>query len=205
MLQALLSASGLVKSFDGVRALRGVSFELEAGEVHALVGENGAGKSTLIKIVTGAVRPDAGTLTVAGRAVPHMTPALARALGIAAIYQQPSLFPHLTVAENLALALEAGHVWRRVSWPARRSRARALLESVGAAIDPDRAAATLSVPEQQMVEIAKAVGADARIVIMDEPTASLMDEEVSRLFGVISMLRRQGAGIVYISHRLEEI
>src|SRR5947207_11201865 len=105
MISSLLEMRSISKSFPGVRALRGVSFDLNAGEVHALVGENGAGKSTLIKMMTGAEQPDAGTLRVAGRAVPHMTPALARALGIAAIYQQPSLFPHLTVAENLALAL----------------------------------------------------------------------------------------------------
>jgi rhamnose transport system ATP-binding protein len=201
----LLSASSISKSFEGVRALRDVSFDLEAGEVHALVGENGAGKSTLIKIMTGAEQPDAGTLTVLDRAVPLMTPALAHALGIAAIYQQPSLFPDLTVAENLALTLETGSLWRRVHWAARRRRALALLEQAGAAIDPERLASTLSMPEQQMVEIAKAVGADAKMVIMDEPTASLMDDEVERLFGVIRMLRAQGAGIVYISHRLEEV
>ena len=201
----LLAASSISKSFDGVSALKDVSFALNAGEVHALVGENGAGKSTLIRIMTGADRPDAGTLTVAGRDVPHMTPVLARSLGIAVIYQQPSLFPHLTVAENLALALETGGVWRRVDWAARRRRARALLEEAGTAIDPGRLASTLSMPEQQMVEIAKAVGADAKIVIMDEPTASLMDDEVDRLFDVIRLLRVQGAGIVYISHRLEEV
>ena len=205
MAEEVLNASGLSKSFEGVRALRDVSFGLRAGEVHALVGENGAGKSTLIKIVTGAERADAGTLTVGGQAVPHMTPALARSLGIAAIYQQPSLFPHLTVAENIALALEAGPAWRRVSWPTRRRQARALLDEAGAAIDGDRLAGTLSMPEQQLVEIAKAIGAEARIVIMDEPTASLMDEEVARLFAVIATLRRRGAGVVYISHRLEEV
>ena len=205
MPDVLLAASSITKSFEGVRALRGVSFDLRAGEVHALVGENGAGKSTLIRIMTGAEQPDAGTLNAAGRAVPRMTPALARSLGIAAIYQQPSLFPHLSVAENLALALEPGPLWRRVRWPARRRRARTLLDEIGAGIDPDRLAGTLSMPEQQMVEIAKAVGGDARIVIMDEPTASLMDDEVTRLFGVIEMLRRRGAGIIYISHRLEEV
>src|SRR4029453_3592626 len=122
------------------------------------------------KIMTGAELPDAGTLTVAGRSVPHMTPSLARSLGIAAIYQQPSLFPHLSVAENLALPLETGRVGRRVNWAERTNRALALLEQAGAAIDPERLASTLSMPEQQMVEIAKAVGADAKIVIMDAPT-----------------------------------
>jgi ABC-type sugar transport system ATPase subunit len=201
----LLSASSISKSFDGVSALRRVAFELRAGEVHALVGENGAGKSTLIKIMTGAERPDEGSLAVAGHPVPHMTPALARSLGIAVIYQQASLFPHLTVAENLALALETGSVFRRVNWADRHRRALELLEDAGAAIDPGRLAATLSMPEQQMVEIAKAIGADAKVVIMDEPTASLMDHEVERLFRVIDRLRAQGGGIIYISHRLEEL
>jgi len=203
--RVLLSASSISKSFEGVSALRSVSFDLREGEVHALVGENGAGKSTLIKIMTGAEQPDSGTLSVDGRSVPRMTPAAARALGIAVIYQEASLFPHLTVAENLALALETGSVWRRVDWAARRRRALELLEEAGAAIDPERQAGTLSMPEQQMVEIAKAIGADAKIVIMDEPTASLMDHDVERLFGVIGMLRAQGGGIVYISHRLEEV
>ena len=115
------------------------------------------------------------------------------------------MFPHLTVAENLALTLETGPIWRRVDWPERRRRARALLDDVGAAIDPGRLAGTLSMPEQQMVEIAKAIGAHARIVIMDEPTASLMDEEVDRLVAVIGMLRERGAGVIYVSHRLEEV
>ena len=182
-----------------------MSFDLHAGEVHALVGENGAGKSTLIKVITGAVAPDAGTLFVAGQPVPHMTPAISRALGIAAIYQQPALFPHLTVAENIALALERGHAWRRVDWRARARLAADLLSRVGASIGPDRLVETLSMPEQQMVEIAKALGADAKVLIMDEPTASLTERETEHLFGVIERLRSGGAGIIYISHRLEEI
>ncbi len=182
-----------------------MSFDLHAGEVHALVGENGAGKSTLIKVITGAVAPDAGTLFVAGQPVPHMTPAISRALGIAAIYQQPALFPHLTVAENIALALERGHAWRRVDWRARARLAADLLSRVGASIGPDRLVETLSMPEQQMVEIAKALGADAKVLIMDEPTASLTERETEQLFGVIERLRSGGAGIIYISHRLEEI
>jgi rhamnose transport system ATP-binding protein len=201
----LLEAAGITKSFEGVRALRGVSFDLRPGEVHALVGENGAGKSTLIKVMTGAVRPDEGTLSVQGRRIPHMTPAGARAAGIAAIYQQPSLFPQLTVAENIALALEGGRPWRRIDWRARARTAASLLARVGASIDPDRDVETLSMPEQQMVEIAKALGAEARILIMDEPTASLTDREAAHLLDVIGRLREQGAGIIYISHRLEEI
>jgi rhamnose transport system ATP-binding protein len=201
----LLDAQSITKSYEGVRALKGVSFDLQRGEVHALVGENGAGKSTLIKIMTGAVALDAGTLHVSGQPVPHMSPAVSRALGIAAIYQQPALFPHLTVAENIALALEAGHAWRRVDWSARGRFAADLLSRVGASIAPDRLVETLSMPEQQMVEIAKALGADAKVLIMDEPTASLTERETEQLFTVIRRLRGGGAGIIYISHRLDEI
>jgi rhamnose transport system ATP-binding protein len=201
----LLEGVSIAKSFAGVRALAGVSFDLRPGEVHALVGENGAGKSTLIRILTGAETPDAGTLMVGGREIARMDPATARALGIAAIYQQPSLFPDLTVAENIALALETGGVWRRVNWRLRTTRAAGLLAKAGAAIDPARLAGRLSVPEQQLVEIAKAIGADARIVVMDEPTAALTDAETARLFAVIRGLRESGVGVVYISHRLEEV
>ncbi len=201
----LLQATSIEKSFAGVRALKGVSFDLLPGEVHAIVGENGAGKSTLIKIITGAEQPDAGALAVAGQIVRHMDPATSRAMGIAVIYQQPSLFPHLTVAENIALALESGTPWRRVDWTRRRARAADLLGRVGSAIDPGRLVETLSMPEQQIVEIAKAIGADAKIVLMDEPTASLTEREVESLFAVIARLRSQGVGVIYISHRLEEI
>ena len=201
----LVDASAITKAFAGVQALRRVSFDLRAGEVHALVGENGAGKSTLIKIMTGAVPADSGTLVVGGRRVAHMTPALAHSLGIAAIYQQPALFPDLTVAENVALALEASGAWTPVDWPARRTRAADLLARVGATIDPERLVDTLSMPEQQIVEIAKAIGADAKILIMDEPTAALTDREVENLFRIVTLLRSHGAGIIYISHRLDEV
>src|SRR6185436_15877954 len=136
-------------------------------------GENGAGKSTLIKIVTGAHQPDRGTITVGGVLVSHLTPATAHALGIACIYQQPALFPDLTVAENIALRLEPGSALRRVDWRARQARARELLARIGADIPAEAEVRTLSMPEQQLVEIACALGAGARIVIMDEPTASL--------------------------------
>lgn len=205
MTSLLLDARTISKSFAGLRALDGVSFDLRAGEVHALVGENGAGKSTFIKIITGAERADAGTLLVDGVLVPHIDPHTSRELGIAAIYQQPALFPHLTVSENIALALERGGAWRRIDRPARRRRAVELLDRIGATLDPDQPVGGLTMPEQQVVEIAKAIGAEARIVIMDEPTASLSDREVTRLFAVIARLRADGVGIVYISHRLEEI
>ncbi len=204
-MQPLLQLTGVTKAFGGVHALRGVSFDLLAGEVHALVGENGAGKSTLIKIITGALRPDGGTLTIAGAEVAENSPAKAAELGIAAIYQQPALFPDLSVAENIALALETPRVFGLVRWGQRKRRARELLDRIGARIDLDTEARRLSMPEQQLVEIAKAVGSQARIVIMDEPTASLSDREVDNLFRIVRELKQQGAGIIYVSHRLEEL
>ena len=203
--QPLLSADAITKSYAGVHALSGVSFDLFPGEVHALVGENGAGKSTLIKVMTGAVVPDSGTLSISGEVHRAMSPATARALGVAAIYQQPSLFPRLTVAENIAFALESGRAWRVINWSRRRREARDLLDRVGSDIHPDRLVESLSMPEQQIVEIAKAIGSAARVVIMDEPTASLSEREVARLFAIVSRLKAQDVGVVYISHRLEEI
>src|SRR5438094_2247582 len=156
----LLQLSNISKSFGGVHALRDVSFDLAPGEVHALVGENGAGKSTLIKIVTGAHTPDEGTLEVQGQLVERNDPVLARKLGIAAIHQQPALFPDLTVAENIALGLEPAGWWRPVRWSQRRRRARELLARIAADIDPDAVIHDLTMPEQQLVEIARALGAD---------------------------------------------
>jgi rhamnose transport system ATP-binding protein len=201
----LLTLRRAAKSFGGVRALRGVDFDLAAGEVHALLGENGAGKSTLIKIITGAHRPDAGEICVAGRIVAGLTPARAQSLGIACIYQQPALFPDLTVAENIGLRLDPSGAGRRIDWRARRARAAALLARTGATLDPEAEVRELSMPEQQLVEIACAIGAGARIVVMDEPTASLTAREQERLFAVVRELRAAGVGVIYISHRLEEI
>src|SRR5262245_6273558 len=166
---SLLVASHLEKSFAGVRALAGLSFELAAGDVHALVGENGAGKSTFVRIITGAETADAGSLRIDGTPVDFQSPADARARGIAAIYQQPALFPDLTVAENIALPSERGRAWSIVNWTERLHESRALLDQLGAAVDVRRRVETLSLPEQQLVEIAKAVGARARILLMDEP------------------------------------
>jgi rhamnose transport system ATP-binding protein len=201
----LLEATRVTKSFAGVHALRGVSFDLRPGEVHALVGENGAGKSTLIKIITGAETADAGALAVDGRSVQRMDPPTARSLGIAAIYQQPALFPDLTVMENIALSLDGARTLRRIDWKARRQTAVRLLEEAGASIEPDRLVETLSMPERQLVEIAKAIGANGRILIMDEPTASLTEREIDNLFQVVRRLRAHGAGVIYISHKLDEI
>jgi rhamnose transport system ATP-binding protein len=202
---ALLAVRNISKSYAGVHALRGVSFELRAGEVHALVGENGAGKSTLIKIITGAVEADSGEIILDGQTISHNSPRVAKSLGIAAIYQQPALFPELTVAENIALGLEPSTLWRRVDWRERRQRAARLLGQVGAKIDAETPAGDLTMPGQQLVEIARAVGAYARVLIMDEPTASLSEEDTQNLFSVIGRLRSQGVGIIYISHRLEEL
>ncbi len=201
----LLELRQLVKNYGGVRALRGVDFDLRAGEVHALLGENGAGKSTLIKVVTGAHAPNGGTITLAGQTVSGLTPATARALGIACIYQQPALFPDLTVAENLALRLNVPSPAARMRWSDCRARATRLLARIGAEISPDAEVRSLSMPEQQLVEIACALGSGARIVIMDEPTASLTQKEQHLLFGVVRDLRKNGVGVIYISHRLEEI
>jgi rhamnose transport system ATP-binding protein len=201
----LLRLSSITKSFGGVQALKGVSFDLRPGEVHALVGENGAGKSTLIKIITGAHAPDSGTISVAGQTVKHNNPAASRALGIAAIYQQPALFPDLTVSENIALRLERGGPWRLIGWSSRRRRAKELLDSVGGGISPDARVAELTMPQQQLVEIASSLGAESRILILDEPTASLSDREVDNLFRVIADLKKKGVGMIYISHRLEEL
>src|SRR5436305_4803886 len=154
MAAPLLQLTSVTKSFGAVRALKGVSFDLRAGEVHALLGENGAGKSTLIKVITGAHPPDCGTSAVAGRVVDHLTPVSAHQLGIACIYQQPALFPDLTVAENIGLRLEPASALRKVNWRERRTRGAELLRKIGANISPDAEVRSLSMPEQQLVEIA---------------------------------------------------
>lgn len=204
-LPTLLQLSAVTKSFGAVRALKGVSFNLHAGEVHALLGENGAGKSTLIKVITGAHPPDGGSLAINGERIARLTPASAHKLGIACIYQQPALFPDLTVSENIGLRLESVSAFRRVNWSDRQAQAAELLKRIGADISPGAEVRSLSMPEQQLVEIACAIGAGARIVIMDEPTASLTQKEVELLFAVVRDLRARGVGVIYISHRLEEI
>ena len=201
----LLRAIDISKSYDGVDALKCATFELRAGEVHALVGENGAGKTTLIKIISGAVTADDGRIELDGELVVDNSPGRAKSLGVTAIYQEPALFPELTVAENIALGLEREGIWRRVDWKERRSRASKLLAEVGARIDVDAEAGELTMPEQQLVEIARAIGANSRVVIMDEPTASLSKEETENLYRVIAKLREQGVGVVYITHRLDEL
>lgn len=201
----LLQAIDIQKSFGGVKALKGVSLEVQAGEVHAIVGENGAGKSTLIKVLTGALQPDHGEIWLAGRRIENNSPAKAREHGIGVIYQQPALFPHLTVAENIGLANDGSKLWHKVDWKNRRKRAARRLQQLGSQVSPDALVATLSMPEQQTVEIAKALDANASVLIMDEPTASLGTVDAENLLRVVSELRANGTGILYISHRLEEL
>ena len=205
MTSVVLRATDVTKAYAGVQALERASLDLRTGEVHALVGENGAGKSTLIKILTGAVQPDSGEIRLNGEVHSRLTPRSAKALGIAAIYQQPALFGELTVAENIALGVERTGRWGKVDWHERHRRAKELLARVGARIDPEMDAGQLSMPQQQLVEIARALGAEARVLILDEPTASLGKADSDNLLRVVRELRDQGVGMIYISHRLEEL
>ena len=200
----LLRVDSLVKRFPGVLALDGVSFDLHPGEVHVLLGENGAGKSTLIKCLAGVYQPDGGAVHVDGRLVHLSTTAQAEALGIATIHQEFNLVPGLSIAENVML----GRQPRRLGMiDPRRTRAAAesALARVGLSIDPRTPVSSLGVARQQLVEIAKALSLDARILILDEPTAALSDEEVDRLLTLMADLRDSGVGQVFISHHLEEI
>jgi ABC-type sugar transport system ATPase subunit len=195
----------IAKAFSGIHALAGVSFDLQRGEVHALVGENGAGKSTLIKIIAGAYVPDSGTIEVDGQQHTALEPEQARQLGIGVVYQEFNLLPELSVAENIFLGTQPTGRFGLLDIAERRRRTLALLERLGAHVDPDRLVKYLTVGEQQIVEIAKALAINARILIMDEPSAVLPSQDMDRLYGVIRALCASGASIVYISHRLEEI
>ncbi|MGW1465780.1 sugar ABC transporter ATP-binding protein [Streptomyces sp. NPDC002308] len=201
----VLALEGVSKSFGAVRALRGVSLRLYAGEAHALAGENGAGKSTLIKALAGVHRPDAGTVLLDGEPVEFHGPADARDAGVAVIYQEPTLFPDLSVAENIFVGRQPRRSLGRVDHRAVKQAAADLFARLGVDLDPDQPARGLSIADQQLVEIAKALSFDARVLIMDEPTAALTGSEVARLFGVVGALRAQGAAVLFISHRLEEI
>ena len=202
----MLRLDGIEKSFPGVRALRGVGFDVRAGEVHALLGENGAGKSTLIKVMSGVHRPDAGTLEVDGVAATFASPDDARAAGIATIYQELLLFPELTVAENVFMGHAPKTRFGGLDWAAMRTRATALLASLDIHdLDVNAIVGTLSVGNRQRVEILRALSQDARLLIMDEPTAALTEHDVTRLFDIVRRLRARNVGIVYISHRMDEI
>ncbi|MBI5812023.1 MAG: sugar ABC transporter ATP-binding protein [Meiothermus silvanus] len=196
---------GIYKRFGGVQALKGVNFDLRQGEVHALVGENGAGKSTLIKILSGAYQPDAGTVRLEGRTVAIADPRLARALGIATIYQETSLYPDLSVLENLFIGHQPRRGWGRLDWAAMQRRAREVFVQLGVELPLTARLGDLGKAYAQLVEIAKALVQKARILVMDEATAALTADDVERLFGIIRGLREQGVAIIYISHRLEEV
>jgi rhamnose transport system ATP-binding protein len=201
----VLALEGVSKSFGAVAALRDVRLDLAAGEAHALVGENGAGKSTLVKVLAGVHRPDAGTVLLDGEPVEFGGPADARAAGIAVIYQEPTLFPDLSVAENIFVGRQPLRGLRRIDPAAMRARTVTLFDRLGVHIDPDRPARGLSIADQQLVEIAKALSFDARVLVMDEPTAALSGVEVERLFAVARSLRDAGAAVLFISHRFDEV
>ena len=193
------------KSFGAVQALIDGSVTLRGGEVHALLGENGAGKSTLVKILAGVHQPDSGQVLVDGQEVTLHGPAAARAAGIAVIYQEPMLFPDLTVAENIYIGRQPVRTGRRIDRGAMNRDSTEIFAQLGVVLDPARPARGLSVADQQIVEIAKALSLNARVLIMDEPTAALTNVEVERLFRVIAALRGRGAAVMFISHRLEEV
>lgn len=201
----LLQARGISKQFAGIEVLRDVDLDLRTGEIHALIGENGAGKSTFAKIVAGVHRPTRGTLTFGGKQVDIPTPLAAQRLGITLIHQEPISFPDLSVAENLVLGRQGGGWFSRVPWRTIMADARRHLDMLGAPIDVNRPMRGLSIADQQMVEIARALASDSQLIIMDEPTAPLTPKEVETLFTIARRLRDEGRTVVFISHRLEEV
>ncbi|MES5819012.1 sugar ABC transporter ATP-binding protein [Streptomyces sp. RG80] len=203
---ALLSMSGITKSFPGVRALDGVDLDVQAGEVHCLLGQNGAGKSTLIKVLAGAHQPDDGTISWRGEPVTLRSPIAAMRLGIATIYQELDLVEHLSVAENVHLGHEPTTAGFVVRGKAARASAGALLKRLGhPEIDPARLVGELSAAQQQIVSMARALSHEVRLIVMDEPSAALDPDEVDNLFRIVGDLTADGVAVVYISHRLEEI
>ncbi|MGW1214128.1 sugar ABC transporter ATP-binding protein [Streptomyces sp. NPDC002499] len=202
----LLSMSGITKSFPGVRALDGVDLDVQAGEVHCLLGQNGAGKSTLIKVLSGAHQPDTGTIHWRGEPVTLRSPIAAMRLGIATIYQELDLVEHLSVAENVHLGHEPTAAGFVVRGKAAKASTAALLKRLGhPEIDPARLVGALSAAQQQIVSMARALSHDVRLIVMDEPSAALDPDEVDNLFRIVGDLTADGVAVVYISHRLEEI
>ncbi|MDR1271884.1 MAG: sugar ABC transporter ATP-binding protein [Clostridiales Family XIII bacterium] len=201
---SILKTKDLRKTYPGVVALDDVSFEVEEGEVHALVGENGAGKSTLIKVITGAITPDSGEILFDGKPWKSLTPALSRSVGIEAIYQEFNLVPYLSVAENVFIGQRAtpGPI---VSFSKLNDKTKEVLSAYDVEIDPAARVSSLSIAKMQLVEITKAIARNARLLIMDEPTAPLTENEVEALFGIVAKLKKEGVTIIYISHRLDEI
>jgi rhamnose transport system ATP-binding protein len=201
----ILALDHVSMAFGAVRALQDVSIDLRGGEIHALAGENGAGKSTLVKILAGVHRPDEGRVLLDGRPQDFRGPGDAQQAGVAVIYQEPTLFPDLSVAENIFMGRQPRTGLGRIDRRALRAATAALFERLGVSLDPDRPARGLSIADQQIVEIAKALSRDARVLVMDEPTAALSGNEVARLFTVARTLREQDCALLFISHRLEEI
>nr|MBQ6739492.1 sugar ABC transporter ATP-binding protein [Synergistaceae bacterium] len=204
MNDVILNMKNIHKEFPGVKALQGVNFDLRRGEVHALLGENGAGKSTLIKVLAGIYIPEQGEVTVNGESHIMRNVADSQAHGISVIHQELCLVPYLSIAENIFLGRErtAGVFINKAK---EAEEAKALLKSLGLEFDPNTLVGELSIAQQQMVEIAKALSVKSDILVMDEPTASLTDKETEVLFGVIRDLKAQGKGIIYISHRMSEL
>ncbi len=203
----VLQLEGISKQFPGVRALDDVSFDLRHGEVHMLVGENGAGKSTLMKVLAGAYGHDAGRIVINGQPADIRNPAQALALGVSVIYQEFNLVPYLSVAQNIFLGREPRHpkIPGLIDHTRMKAEAQALLESLGVDVDPQAMVHDLGVAQQQMVEVAKALSVNAQIVVMDEPTSALTTREIVQLFAAIRRLTTRGVGVIYISHRLEEV
>lgn len=202
---SLIAARGISKAFAGVEVLRDVDLDLRAGEIHALLGENGAGKSTFAKIIAGVYRPTRGTLTMNGQSIEVPNPIAAQKFGITLIHQEPISFPDLSVAENLVLGRNEDGWFGRVPWREMTRDARHYMDLLGVQIDVNRPMRGLSIADQQMVEIARALASDSRLIIMDEPTAPLTPREVDTLFGIARKLRDEGRTIIFISHRLEEV
>ncbi len=200
----LLEMRGITKRFPGVTALDGVDFELEKGEVHVILGENGAGKSTLIKMLSGAYHPDEGEILLDGQRVDISSAAVAQALGISTIYQEFNLVPQLTVAENIFLGRQPRR-FGLVDHQKMRNEAQKTLERIQVRVDPGALVSDLGVAQRQMVEIAKALSLEARLLIMDEPTAALSGQEVARLFEIVRGLKEEEVGVIFISHHLEEV
>jgi ribose transport system ATP-binding protein len=198
----MLSLEHITKTYPGVVALDDVSLSFEPGEVHALMGENGAGKSTLIKIISGAIRPDSGTIHINGKSYPAMTPSLSAASKIAVIYQDIILVPSMSVAENIYLGRKFGTLFSRHTI---EKKAAALFKEFGFSLNPKAEVGSLSPANQTLVEICKAISNDCQVMIMDEPTASLASEEVTLLFSIIRKLKAKGVTVIYISHRLDEV
>ncbi len=201
----VLSLEHAQKNFGAVRALEDGDIRMFPGEVHGLVGENGAGKSTLVKILAGVHRPDAGRLVLDGKEAIFDNAKQSQAAGIAIIFQEPTLFPDLTVAENMFVGVQPLKRFRRIDARRMRREATAIFERLGVRLDPDRLARGLSIADQQLVEIAKALTTNARVIVMDEPTAALTNTEVAQLFGIVETLREHGNAVLFVSHRLEEI